>query len=55
MTKTLFICVLISEFLTAQLPTKQDSLKGSNTQFRNFWDVKKYEITVEPHFKEKSL
>ncbi|MDR6157183.1 hypothetical protein QF023_000699 [Chryseobacterium sp. SLBN-27] len=22
--------------------TKQDTLKGSDTEFRNFWDVKKY-------------
>ncbi|WP_367118473.1 hypothetical protein [Chryseobacterium sp.] len=27
--------------------TKQDTLKGSNTPFRNFWDVKKYDLSVE--------
>ncbi len=47
--------LLISGFSYAQNFTKQDTLKGSNTEFRNFWDVKKYDISVEPHFKEKSL
>jgi len=35
--------------------TKQDTLKGSNTSFRNFWDVKKYELSVEPDFDSKSI
>lgn len=35
--------------------TKQDTLKGSDTQFRNFWDVKKYDLSVEPDFKGKSI
>lgn len=35
--------------------TKQDTLKGSNTQFRNFWDVKKYDLSVEPDFSRKSI
>lgn len=35
--------------------TKQDTLKGSNTKFRNFWDVKKYDLSVEPNFENKSI
>lgn len=35
--------------------TKQDTLKGSNTPFRDFWDVKKYNFTVEPDFEQKSI
>ena len=35
--------------------TKQDTLKGSNTIFRNFWDVKKYDLSVEPNFAQKSI
>lgn len=35
--------------------TKQDTLKGSNTEFRNFWNVKKYELSVEPNFEQKSI
>ncbi|WES99205.1 M1 family metallopeptidase [Chryseobacterium arthrosphaerae] len=35
--------------------TKQDTLKGSNTSYRDFWDVKKYDLSVEPDFKQKSI
>ncbi|MCT2564138.1 M1 family metallopeptidase [Chryseobacterium herbae] len=35
--------------------TKQDTLKGSDTPFRNFWDVKKYDLSVEPDFAQKSI
>ncbi|WP_300687335.1 M1 family metallopeptidase [Chryseobacterium sp.] len=35
--------------------TKQDTLKGSNTSFRDFWDVKKYDLSVEPDFEKKSI
>ncbi|WP_392437988.1 M1 family metallopeptidase [Cruoricaptor ignavus] len=47
--------VLISKLVFAQNFTKTDSLKGSKTRFRDFWDVKKYEVTVEPDFQNKSL
>ncbi|MDR2204795.1 MAG: M1 family metallopeptidase [Flavobacteriaceae bacterium] len=30
-------------------------LKGSDTEYRNFWDVKKYEISVEPNFDNQSV
>lgn len=33
----------------------EDSLKGSNTPYRDFWDVKKYEISVEPNFEKKTV
>lgn len=33
----------------------EDTLKGSNTKYRNFWDVKKYELSVEPDFETKSV
>ena len=39
----------------AQTFTKQDTLKGSNTDYRNFWDVKKYELSVEPNIEDKSV
>ncbi len=55
MKHALFLFVLLSGFISAQNFTKEDSLKGSNTKFRNFWDVKKYEITVEPNFEKKSV
>lgn len=55
MKKLLISCVLLSGFAYGQEFTKQDTLKGSNTEFRNFWDVKKYELSVEPNFEKKSL
>jgi len=35
--------------------SRQDSLRGSNTEFRNWWDVLKYDIIVEPDFDSKSI
>lgn len=55
MKKTLILLVLASGFASAQEFTKQDTLKGSDTGFRNFWDVKKYEISVEPKFADQSV
>ena len=55
MKKTLTLLLFSSTFLSAQNFTKQDTLKGSNTEFRNFWDVKKYEITVEPRFADQTV
>ncbi len=30
--------------------TKQDTLRGSNTEFRNWWDVKHYDLSIEPDY-----
>lgn len=42
-------------FERGKVYTKQDTLKGSNTPFRDFWDVKKYNFSVEPDFEQKSI
>ena len=60
MKKALLFAILISGVSQAQMfedpkPTKVDTLKGSNTEFRNFWDVKKYDIVLEPNFEAKSI
>ncbi len=61
MKKLLLLSVLAMGFTQAQFFentekfTKTDSLKGSNTQFRNFWDVKKYDIVLEADFDTKSI
>jgi len=60
MKKLLLLSILISGVSQAQFfedakPTKTDTLKGSNTEFRNFWDVKKYDIVLEPNFEAKSI
>jgi len=61
MKKLTFTLLFISGFAFGQIFeknrifTKQDTLKGSDTQFRNFWDVKKYDLSVEPDFEQKSI
>ncbi|KPE50805.1 M1 family metallopeptidase [Chryseobacterium indologenes] len=61
MKKLTFTLLFISGFAFGQIFeknrvfTKQDTLKGSDTRFRNFWDVKKYDLSVEPDFEQKSI
>lgn len=52
--KTIFFA-FVSGLCSAQIFTKEDTLKGSNTRFRDFWDVKKYEISVEADFERKYI
>lgn len=60
MQKTLFILLLIviPVFTNAQEEkvefTRADTLKGSINSERIWWDVQKYDITIEPDFKKKS-
>ena len=35
--------------------TKQDTLMGSNTPQRSWWDVQRYDVTVTPDFESKSI
>jgi len=35
--------------------TKEDTLLGSNHAYRSWWDVKGYNLTVKPDYKNKSL
>jgi len=52
----LISCIAFGQFFERNKTfTKEDTLKGSNTQFRNFWDVKKYDLSVEPDFEQKSI
>ncbi len=54
--KKLFLAfILVSITISAQNFTKADTLRGSETAFRNFWDVKKYDVSVTPNFAEKSI
>ncbi|MGZ5188380.1 MAG: M1 family peptidase, partial [Kaistella sp.] len=55
MKKSFLLLVITSTAFSAQNFSKQDTLKGSNTAFRDFWDVKKYEISVEPNIQNKSV
>lgn len=49
------LLLIIPNIFWAQTFTKADTLKGSNTEFRNFWDVKKYDVSVEPNSLDKSI
>ena len=50
----LFACVLFN-IASGQTFTKSDTLLGSNTPFRDFWDVQRYDVTVEANHSKKSL
>ena len=58
-----FFCLLffISLTIDAQVLshkkefTRQDSLRGSNNEFRNWWNVLHYDIQVEPEFDKKFI
>ena len=55
MKKICLFLLVFSQITFAQTFTKKDTLKGSDTAFRNFWDVKKYELTVEPNIQDQSV
>jgi len=60
MKKLVLLSILISgvsqaQFFESAKTTRIDTLKGSNTEFRDFWDVKKYDIVLEPNFDAKSI
>lgn len=35
--------------------TRQDTLRGSNTEFRNWWNVLRYDIELEPNYDKKYI
>src|SRR5690606_3493826 len=35
--------------------TRQDSLRGTNNEFRNWWDVLHYDIEIEPDFEKQFI
>jgi len=51
--KYLYISLFVFTSLYSQ--SKRDTLFVYNTEFRDFWDVKKYSIRLEPNFEEKSI
>jgi len=50
-----YIHILLFVCISLYSQSKRDTLFGSNTEFRDFWDVKKYTIRLEPNFEEKSI
>lgn len=49
----LFLCSF--NFIFGQNYSKKDTLLGSNTMYRDFWDVRHYAVEIEPDFEQKSL
>lgn len=53
---SLSACVLNGQVLSHKKEfTRQDSLRGADNQFRNWWNVLRYDIKVEPEFQEKFI
>lgn len=63
MGKKIFICILLIIFITfiygqdhsVKLPSRQDTLRGSITPERSWWDVQYYSLTIKPDFTTKTL
>lgn len=54
---TLLLCLFILSGVTAQQPayTHADTLRGSITPERAWWDVQRYDITVKPDYNSKTI
>ena len=53
----LFSCFTQAQLTVAnkQVFTKADTLRGSNNENRDWWDVLRYDITVKPDFEKKEI
>ena len=51
----LFIVFITTDFFSQSVYTKQDSLRGSITLERSWWDVKKYDLEIEPIFNKQKV
>ncbi len=49
------VCAIAQPLQQKHLFSKQDSLRGSNNKFRNWWDVQHYDLLVKPDFDKKSI
>lgn len=61
MKPALILILLLSIGINAQILnskrefSRQDSLRGSDNQYRNWWNVMRYDIEIEPNFEQKSI
>lgn len=61
MNNALLLILIMSLSLNAQILnhkkefTQQDSLRGSDNQYRNWWNVLRYDVEVEPDFNQKFI
>ncbi|MBV7439828.1 M1 family metallopeptidase [Weeksellaceae bacterium TAE3-ERU29] len=51
----LFFISLVGFAQQSEITLKPEFLRGSNNQYRNFWDVQHYDLTIKPNFEGKSL
>lgn len=51
----LAFCLLVTVCSSAQKFTQEDSLMGSNTPGRSWWDVQHYDVTVTPDYDSKTI
>ena len=52
----LFTCSSFAQLNTPKkIFTKADTLRGSNNENRDWWDVLRYDITVKPDFEKKEI
>lgn len=50
-----FILIIYNSFSQSKTFTKEDTLLGSNHIYRSWWDVKRYDLTIKPDDKSKTL
>src|SRR5690606_1486372 len=61
MKNIIFLILFTLSFANAQVLnhkkefTRQDSLRGTDNEFRNWWNVLRYDIQVEPDFDKKFI
>jgi aminopeptidase N len=51
----IFHCLLVTISFSQQKFTRQDSLMGSNTPGRSWWDVQRYDVEVTPDYATKTI
>ena len=51
----LLFVVTFNSFSQSNVLTKEDTLQGSNTTYRAWWDVVHYSVSVKPDFNNKSI
>jgi len=51
----LFFLLAHASFAQAKTFTKEDTLLGSNSAYRRWWDVQHYDVSVKPDYSNKSI
>ncbi|MCZ8284345.1 MAG: M1 family peptidase, partial [Bacteroidia bacterium] len=46
---------VLNGFSQTKVFTKEDTLIGSNSAYRNWWDVMHYDVSVKPDYSDKSI